>query len=551
MKILHKLIITYTILSLTSITNLEAKETIYNKYSNNNLLVDTNIDKNFNQNGIIKENNQQNDPTFENKINYKNDLATLFANNEAIIYEINIRTFNALDLNNNDIIEFEKGEKSGTFINAIDRLDQLLKFHINTIHILPITKIGKIKSIGTAGSVYALNSFTELNEQLDEKNNDLDVKEEAKKFVQECHKRNIRVIVDLPSCGAYDYFLSNPELFLKKNNKLSIIPADWLDVRLFKTINPDNSLNQDILELHKKYIDLMFELNVDGIRADVATLKPFNFWNQLINYAKSKDKEFLFLAEASDSWNESVSPYVPFTNFNMLLKAGFDGYYGSFFNFKNFNSASQLEQLVNFNIKLSKKYNYKKSAIGCFSTHDELSPILIGGKNFSIMTMWLNATLPFNPYFVDGIYGADDYIYKYSNKKADVTFTDDNVYYVHEGKFDIFNFSRKPLDSDPILISELVNSMQFRKSYQNIINKGNFRLIKTNNKNIFAFIRSFGKQNIIVILNKDTKSEQKINIKIKINGKIRPIRSKEYIKYKDKVITGIIQPSDILVFFVE
>ena len=93
--------------------------------------------------------------------------------------------------------------------------------------------------------------------------------------------------------------------------------------------------------------------------------------------------------------------------------------------------------------------------------------------------------------------------------------------------------------------------MQFRKSYQNIINKGNFRLIKTNNKNIFAFIRSFGKQNIIVILNKDTKSEQKINIKIKINGKIRPIRSKEYIKYKDKVITGIIQPSDILVFFVE
>ena len=61
MKILHKLIITYTILSLTSITNLEAKETIYNKYSNNNLLVDTNIDKNFNQNEIIKENNQQNE----------------------------------------------------------------------------------------------------------------------------------------------------------------------------------------------------------------------------------------------------------------------------------------------------------------------------------------------------------------------------------------------------------------------------------------------------------------------------------------------------------
>ena len=79
--------------------------------------------------------------------NYKNDLRTLFLNNQAIIYEINLRTFNANDANNNDIIDFDnENERKGTFLNAISRLDELTQFNINTLHILPITKIGKIKT---------------------------------------------------------------------------------------------------------------------------------------------------------------------------------------------------------------------------------------------------------------------------------------------------------------------------------------------------------------------------------------------------------------------
>ena len=48
--------------------------------------------------------------------------------------------------------------------------------------------------------------------------------------------------------------------------------------------------------------------------------------------------------------------------------------------------------------------------------------------------MWLNATLNINPYFVDGIYGGDNYIYKFSNKKLNYTFTDNDIAYVHERK---------------------------------------------------------------------------------------------------------------------
>ena len=67
---------------------------------------------------------------------FANTLRTDFLTNSTIIYAINIRTFNANDKNGNGIIEFDEGETSGTFLNAIDRLDELKKEGITTLHVL-------------------------------------------------------------------------------------------------------------------------------------------------------------------------------------------------------------------------------------------------------------------------------------------------------------------------------------------------------------------------------------------------------------------------------
>ena len=79
-------------------------------------------------------------------------LREMFQNNRAVIYSLNMRTFNADDKNGNGIIEFSQGEVSGSFINAIERLDEIKSLGINTLHVLPITPVGKIKALGTAGS---------------------------------------------------------------------------------------------------------------------------------------------------------------------------------------------------------------------------------------------------------------------------------------------------------------------------------------------------------------------------------------------------------------
>ena len=98
-----------------------------------------------------------------------NNLRDSFLSNSAVIYAVNIRTFNAKDKNGDGIIDFEAGEESGNFINAIDRLDELKKNGVTALHLLPITPVGKMKALGTAGSLYSAAGFTHCRQRLHKK----------------------------------------------------------------------------------------------------------------------------------------------------------------------------------------------------------------------------------------------------------------------------------------------------------------------------------------------------------------------------------------------
>ncbi len=485
---------------------------------------------------------------------YVNDLRSLFLNNKAIILAVNLRTFNAKDTDQNGLID--EGEEKGTFINAIERLDELKEEGINTLHVMPVNPTGKLKALGTAGSVYAPSSLTEFNPYLADPNSSLDINAQAKKFIDECHKRGIRVIVDLPSCGSYDMYLEQGDLFKKDKNQMPIVPADWTDVRLFDT-GTDENLNQALYDLHVQYVDMIMNAGFDGIRADVATLKPYTFWKNLIAYARSKDPNFLFLAEASDSWREPPSEYAVFTPYNKLLEAGFDGYYGSYFNIKDWGKGSQLINHVNFNKKLLAKYDDPKAVIGSFTTHDELSPILINGAKLSEMIIWLNTTLPVNSYYVDGFQTGAQYVYFWGNKKADKTYTDDDYYFVHRGKFDLFNFSAKPQGNNQNIKNNFIIANKYKKTFSQIFSKGSFVPLSISDESVFAYARSYGDKTIITIGNLDFKNaKQKVKISIpKMNNSHKLIVIKgssgnfSLVHKKDKLIFDM-PPGDVQVYLV-
>ena len=176
--------------------------------------------------------------------------------------EVNIRSFNSNDKNKDGFIQEELGEQRGTFLNAIDRLDEIKNLGINALHVLPITPTGKLKALGTAGSLYSASSLESLNEDLYDKNSDLTLDQQAKKFIDEAHKRGISIIVDVPACGSYDLFLERPDLFVTTASGEPVIPSDWTDVRLL-AVGTEDEIDPNTYSLYKDFVKHMIKLGVD------------------------------------------------------------------------------------------------------------------------------------------------------------------------------------------------------------------------------------------------------------------------------------------------
>lgn len=483
---------------------------------------------------------------------WKNDLRTQFLNNKAVIMEINLRSFNADDVDGDGFIQEDIGEVRGNFINAIDRLDELKHLGINTLHILPITPTGKLKALGTAGSLYSASGFDSLNPDLKDKTSKLTIEEQAKKFIEEAHKRNIRVIVDIPACASYDLYLQKPDLFVSGASGEPIVPADWTDVRLLST-GTEEKIDTNVYNLYKDFVKYMINLGVDGIRADVAHCKTAAFWKELIDYSRQKDSEFLWLAESSESWHEAISPQGVFTPYNKLLEAGFDGYYGSFFNIKDWKNAKDLYKDVSLTLNETKKFKEKKSAIGAFTTHDEVSPILLKGPQMSDMIIWLNATLPIDSYFVDGFQTGDDYNYKMGNKLAPSTNTDDDTYFTHRGKIDIFNYSRKPGGNNQNIHNDFLLGNNVKSTLVPVLNEGTFTPLKTKNSKVFAYTFGTSVKRVITIGNLDYENPQKATVKIpKYNQRfnILPIKISSMPDIKKGKVSLTLKAGEIVVLVV-
>lgn len=444
---------------------------------------------------------------------WQNDLRSKFLNNESIIMEVNIRSFNSKDFDGDGFIDESIGEERGTFINAIERLDELKNLGINTLHVLPITPVGKLKALGTAGSLYAAAGFDSLNEDLYDKSSKLTLAQQAKKFIDEAHKRNIRVIVDVPACASYDLYLNRPDLFVASSTGEPVVPSDWTDVRLL-SVGTEEKIDTNVYSLYKDFVKYMLELGVDGIRADVAHSKTAAFWKELIEYSRSKDPEFLWLAESSENWHDAISSQAVFTPYDKLLEAGFDGYYGSFFDLKDWHNSKDFHKQVGFTLGEIKRFNDNKSVIGSFTTHDEVSPVVLKGEKLSEMMIWLNATLPINSYFVDGFQTGDTYLYKNGNKLAPHSNTDDDTYFTHRGKIDIFNYSRKPGGDNQEIRNNFLLGNNVKKSVLPVLNEGRFTPLKTNNQNVFAYMFANNIKKVVTIGNLDFEHSAKISVKI-------------------------------------
>ena len=459
---------------------------------------------------------------------YKNDLRTLFTTNSAKILAIIPRTFNAKDTNGNEFID--SNEVHGTFLNAIDRLDEVKAEGFNTLHVLPINPPGKDNAMGTAGSVYAPEDLLKFDPILIDKKDPRSPQEQFKAFVDACHQKGLRVMVDMPSCASYDLYKEKPELMAHERNGLAKTPQGWYDIRMFEPWEDEGkrTLNPELLEYHRKFVDLMIDSGVDGIRADVARAKPVEFWDIIIPYSRKRNPEFAWLAESYTYEDASPQANMPYDRPEDSLRAGFDAYYGQYHIFNEWNTAKELNDYVIDNLNMSYRLEKGKSLIGSFATHDDISPMSHGGAVYCNLTSGLEATLPMlNPYFVDGFQSGDNYDYSYRDKYSTETSTDNHEMTVHQNKLDIFNLSRKPGGDEPEIGKFMTSALKFRDEYADVVKRGSYIVLdkkKDKADQVIAFARHRQGRTLLIIANKNVNRRVACKVEVptlKANQKLK------------------------------
>lgn len=459
-------------------------------------------------------------------VNYHNNLRTMFTNNEAVMLAIVPRTFNAVDKNDDELIKRKDGEKPSTFLDCIDRLDEVKAEGFNTLHILPIHPTGKSHAMGTAGSLYSPLKFIEddgqlaIDPDLVDKNDPRSPQEQMKAFINECHKRDIKVMLDLPSCASVDLYNAHPELMAIDKNGEAKTPEGWQDIRMFEPWADESkrTLNKALLDMHLKYVDSCIDLGIDGIRSDVARAKPTEFWDILINHARQKDPEFAMLGEAYTYECASPQKNMPYDRPEDSLRCGFDAIYGQHHIFHELKNATEAKNYITEMLDMSDRLPKGKTLIGSFMTHDDETLMNHGGPDFCNLISVVQSTIPMcNPYVLDGFQSGDWYNYSYAKKDSDETVTDNHELEVHPYKMDIFNLSRKPGGKNPEIGKVMTSAFKMRKEYNDILTKGDFiDLKKKDDKNdqVWAYARHYKGKTLLVVanMNKNRNSSAIINV---------------------------------------
>lgn len=141
------------------------------------------------------------------------------------IYNIFVRLTSAYDHDSDGQLGGNKADltlnsygirESGTFLKTIAMLGYIKTLGCNTIHMLPVTAIGRDGNKGDLGSPYAIRNPYKIEEALADPLVEMPVEEQFKAFVQAAHMLGMRVVAEFVFRTASkdsDWVAENPDWF--------------------------------------------------------------------------------------------------------------------------------------------------------------------------------------------------------------------------------------------------------------------------------------------------------------------------------------------------
>ncbi len=178
---------------------------------------------------------------------------------------------------------------TGDLNGVTGRLDDLHTLGVNILWLMPIHPDGQVKKKGSLGSPYAVRDYYAIDPALG-------TKDDLHRLVQEAHKRQMKVIIDMvANHTAWDsVMMAHPEFYKKDKEGHVTYPYDWTDVAALDYSNPKlRRYMTDVLLYWVKTFDL------DGYRCDAAGEVPTDFWEQARKELDQVKPDIIMLAEAS------------------------------------------------------------------------------------------------------------------------------------------------------------------------------------------------------------------------------------------------------------
>jgi glycosidase len=190
------------------------------------------------------------------------------------MYEINPKSFSA----------------TKNFQGITNRLDNIKALGVNTIWIMPIYKVGVLKSFG---SFYCVKDYKGIDPSYG-------TMQDLKKLVNTAHNKGIAVLFDwVANHTSWDnaWITTNPSWYTQNSSGQIISPAgtNWNDVA---DLNFNNTaMRLAMIDAMKYWVT---EANIDGYRFDAADFVPADFWFQANTALNAiPNKRLILLAEGS------------------------------------------------------------------------------------------------------------------------------------------------------------------------------------------------------------------------------------------------------------
>ena len=407
----------------------------------------------------MKKEEEKKDITKSNQTTMMNRFKPVEWAHNTNVYEVNVRQYTS----------------EGTFNAFAAHLPRLKEMGVQTLWFMPVTPIAKKEMKGTMGSYYACSDYTSINPEFG-------TLDDFKKLVKQAHDMGFKVIIDwVANHTGWDHVWTkqHPDYFEKDSATNDFKVASGMD-DIIELDFENNALRKAMIDAMAFWVKTC---DIDGFRCDLAFWVELPFWKEARQQLDAI-KPLFWLGEFDELDNPEYGE-------------AFDASYTWTWMHKTENFYKENQPLDSLYTVLKKYDDLGDSSMRAWFTtnHDENSWNGTEYEKYGDMAKALGVfSITWNG--VPLIYSGQEL----PNKKRIKFFDKDVIDWT--GKYELQSFYKT-------LLSLHANNPALRGGDATV---QTFRIMTTDSKNVFAYLRKKDDNEILVILNLSANNDVQVDI---------------------------------------